>query len=208
MADMQSFIADPVIADLAASPLAGHRERGTFGASPEGGPGVTLSERFGLAIAEATAWRGSETRIRLAIKSAAGLSLRTEPGAGVIKGETAAFNIGPGRYLVSGTKDGLVAALDAASGGDGTVTDLSHGRSAIRIDGPQSRWVLAKLFPVDFADEVFAKGNGVATAHHDILAQIQRVGADAFDVYVFRSFARSFWHLLCRSAGEVGYRVD
>ncbi|WP_193176694.1 sarcosine oxidase subunit gamma [Oricola nitratireducens] len=208
MAEVPSFIADPVLRDHAASPLAGHLVLGEFGAVSDDGPGVVLSERFGLAIAEAAAWNGVEAKLRAAIKTATGLALKTAPGTGTMKKGASAFNIAPGRWLVSGGTDDLVAALDAAAGENGTVTDLSHGRTVIRIDGPKSRRVLSKLFAIDFADAAMAKGDGFATVHHDIFAQIQRVGDDAFDVYVFRSFALSFWHLLCRSAEEVGYRVD
>lgn len=208
MADTASFISDPVIADHAVSPLAGHYTRGTFGAAENGGPGVVLAERFKMAIAEVAAWRGSETKLRSAIKQATGLTLKAAAGSGAVKEDVAAFNIAPGRWLVSGNAPDLAAALHAAAGDNGTVTDLGHGRTVIRIDGEKSRHVLAKLFAVNLADEALAKGSGLATAHHDIHAQIQRVGPNTFDVYVFRSFARSFWHLLCRCCEEVGYRVD
>ena len=68
----------------------------------------------------------------------------------------------------------------------GTVTDLSHGRTAIRIAGPKAEWVLAKFFAIDFSLPAFPVGSGLSTVHHDIFAQIQRSGADQFDIYVFR----------------------
>jgi len=208
MAKLPSFIADPVIADHADSPLAGHHAPGEYGATSVDGPGVVLSERFGISTAEAVAWRGAEAKMRAAIKKASGVTLETAPGSGACTKEGAAFNIAPGRWLVSGDKPDLVATLGEAVGQHGSVTDLSHGRTVIRIDGEKSRRVLAKLFAVNLADDGLAKGDGLATAHHDIHAQIQRVDLNAFDLYVFRSFAQSFWHLLCRSAEEVGYRVD
>jgi sarcosine oxidase subunit gamma len=67
--------------------------------------------------------------------------------------------------------------------------------------------VLSKLFAIDFALLAFPVGSGVATVHHDIFAQIQRTGEDAFDAYVFRSFARSFWKMLGHAAEEAGYEV-
>ena len=208
MAEIPGFVADPVIADHADSPLAGHYVRGDFYVSGKAEPEVVLAERFGLAIAEVAAWRGAEAKMRTAIKSATGMALEAEPGSGACTDTACAFGIGPGRWLVSGQRPGLFAALAQASGDHGTVTDLSHGRTVVRIDGERSRRVLAKLFAVNLADEALGIGSGLATAHHDIHAQIQRVGPTAFDIYVFRSFARSFWHLLRRSAEEVGYRVD
>ncbi|MAZ17699.1 MAG: sarcosine oxidase subunit gamma [Ahrensia sp.] len=207
MAEPKSFIADHVLAKHAASPLAGHVDSGEFGALRDEGPGVILSERFGLSIAEVAAWKGGESKCRAAIKAAAGLTLKTAPGSGTAKPAVGAINIAPARWLVSGEDTELVAKLADEVGDYGSVVDLSHGRSVIRIDGPKSRWVLAKLFAIDFSEEAFAKGDGLSTVHHDFMVQIQRTEDDAFDIYVFRSFARSFWHLLCRSSEEVGYRV-
>lgn len=207
MAERKSFVADPVIAKFAVSPLERHREAGEFGALRDKGPGVLLSERFGLSIAEVAAWSGAESKGRAAIKTATGLTLKVAPGSGTVKSQATAFNIAPARWMVSGEDADLVGKLSDAIADDGSVTDISHGRTVLRIDGSESRWVLAKIFAVDFSEEAFARGDGLATAHHDILAQIQRVDADAFDIYVFRSFARSFWRLLRHSAEEVGYRV-
>ena len=207
MADTLSFVADPVIRDHAASPLAGHYQLGEFGALPEDGEVLTLSERFALSIAEVAAWRGSEDATLAAIASATGLTLAPGPGAGACSDTAAAFNIAPRRWLVTGNDAALVARLADSVGESGTVTDLSHGRTIIRIEGKRSRWVLAKIFAVDLSEDRLEEANGLSTAHHDIFAQIQRVGPDAFDIHVFRSFARSFWELLRRSAEEAGYRV-
>jgi len=137
-----------------------------------------------------------------------GLALPDGAGGGVAGSTRAAFGVGPGRFLVVDQAEGLAATLSAAITSEtGTVTDLSHGRTAIRISGPQAEWVLAKLFAIDFALPAFPLGAGRATAHHDIFAQIQRTAEDAFDLYVFRSFARSFWTTLCHAAEEVGYEV-
>ncbi|MAS04378.1 MAG: sarcosine oxidase subunit gamma [Ahrensia sp.] len=207
MAEPKSFIADPVLAKQAVSPLAGHVQTGEFGALRDEGPGVILSERFGLSIVEVAAWKSGESKCRAAIKAATGLTLKTAPGSGTVKPDTTAFNIAPARWLVSGEDAEHVAKLAESIGDNGSVVDLSHGRSVLRIDGRKSRWVLSKLFAIDFAEEAFAKADGLSTIHHDFMVQIQRADDDAFDIYVFRSFARSFWHVLCRSSEEVGYRV-
>lgn len=207
MADAPSYIADPVHPEYAASPLAGHLEKGDFGAQSADEPGVTLSERVGLSICEIAAWRGEEETAVAAIGKVSGLKVKADAIAGMFTETANAFTIAPGRWLVAGTAPGLVARLADEAGSSATVTDLSHGRVIIRVDGARSRWVLSKLFAIDLADEAFQPGAGCATQHHDIFAQIQRTGPDAFDICVFRSFARSFWHMLCRSAEEVGYRV-
>ncbi|MEP5358976.1 MAG: sarcosine oxidase subunit gamma family protein, partial [Nitratireductor sp.] len=126
-----------------------------------------------------------------------------------IDGTKAAFGFAPGKFLLVDQKEGLAAVLGAAVGVEtGTVTDLSHGRTALRLAGPKAEWVLAKFFALDFSQTAFPLGVGRATSHHDIFAQIQRSGAEQFDLYVFRSFARALWTALCHASKETGYRVE
>ncbi|WP_274424182.1 sarcosine oxidase subunit gamma [Chelativorans sp. YIM 93263] len=168
---------------------------------------ITLSEVTPLSIVEAACWPGLNERLTAAIQEVTGLSVDTTPNAGVVGRGTAAFSIGPDRYLVSGEEDLSARLARVLSEETGTVTDLSHGRTTFRVSGTRAEWVLSKLFAIDFSPAVFPVGEGRATAHHDIFAQIQRSDAAQFDLYVFRSFARAFWNTLCTAAEEVGYEV-
>jgi methylglutamate dehydrogenase subunit D len=136
------------------------------------------------------------------------LAIADSPRAGAVAGPRAGFGIAPGQWLIVDQAEGLAERLaDAIDIETGTVTDLSHGRTAVRISGPKAEWVLAKFFAIDFSLPAFPVQAGCATAHHDIFAHIQRTGDDAFDLYVFRSFARSFWQALCHATEETGYEV-
>ena len=143
-----------------------------------------------------------------AIVRIAGFPLPDGAGAGFANGTVSAFGFAPGRFLVVHQEDDLAGRFASAIASDiGAVTDLSHGRTALGISGPKAEWVLSKLFAVDFSLPAMPVGCGMSTAHHDIAAQIQRAGDDRFDLYVFRSFARAVWKLLCRASEEVGYEV-
>lgn len=172
------------------------------------GHGVTLSELAPGSIVQVAAWPGEEKKLIAAIASITGVKLADGAGAGAVSDRYAAFGFAPGRFLVTDTSEGLATSLTGAvTPAIGTVTDLSHGRTAIRIAGAKAEWVLAKLFAVDFSLPAFPVGCGVSTTHHDIFTQIQRSGSDRFDLFVFRSFARSFWKMLCHASDEVGYEV-
>jgi methylglutamate dehydrogenase subunit D len=172
------------------------------------GVGVVLSETQPGSIVQVAAWHGEEKAVIAAIRSAAGLSLPDGAGGGVSADGKAAFGIAPGKFLVVSDDEGLAdSLLQAIPISIGTVTDLSHGRTALRIAGPKAEWVLAKFFAIDFSLPAFPLGSGIATNHHDIFAHIQRSGPDRFDLYIFRSFARSFWTALCHASEEVGYEV-
>lgn len=181
-------------------------------AGPDG-VGVTLSELQPGSIVQLAAWPGAEAAMIAIIRQATGLELSERPGGGTAGGaadETkAAFGFAPGKFLAMNQDEGLAQTLAKEVHPEtGTVTDLSHGRTAIRVAGPRAEWVLAKFFAIDFSEPAFPAGSGLSTVHHDIFAQIQRSGPDQFDLYVFRSFARSFWTALCRASEEVGYEVE
>jgi len=189
------------------SPLAPVYLHGRHGNS-EGAAGVTLSETPPGSIVQIGAWPGREAAVLAAATAVLGVPLANLPRAGAVSGHRAIFGIGSGLWLASDQVEDLGNRLLAAIGTqDGTVTDLSHGRIALRIAGPQAEWVLSKLFALDFAPDAFPVEAGRATALHDIFVQIQRTREYAFDLYVFRSFARSFWTALCHASEEVGYEV-
>lgn len=172
------------------------------------GTGVTLSEIAPGSLVQLAAWSGSEKQLMTKIASVTGLKLADGAGAGAVSERYAAFGFAPGKFIVTDTSEGMAAGFAAVvTPAIGTITDLSHGRTAIRIAGPKAEWVLAKLFAVDFSLAAFPVGSGISTAHHDIFAQIQRSGPERFDIYVFRSFAHSFWKMLGHAADEVGYEV-
>lgn len=174
----------------------------------EHGVGVYLSETQPGSIVQVAAWPGQTPALVAAIGKATGLPLGAEPRAGAFTADKAAFGIAPGAFLVVDQAEGLSARLLAEVSMEiGTVTDLSHGRTALRIEGAKAEWVLSKFFALDFSVAAFPVGEARSTSHHDVLAQIQRTGDDRFDLYVFRSLARSFWTALCHASEEVGYEV-
>ena len=175
----------------------------------EHGVDVILSETRPGSILQLAAWPGQEKRLIEIINKVTGLVLPEGPGGGASSGTRAAFGFAPGKFTVVDEAEGLGQAFAGSiTPAIGTLTDLSHGRTAIRIAGPKAEWVMAKFFAIDFALPAFPLGAGRSTNHHDIFAQIQRSGADQFDIYVFRSFARSFWKALCHASEEVGYEVQ
>ena len=189
------------------SPLGPAWHPGTHG-NVAGGIGVRLSETRPGSIVQVAAWPGSEKAVIAAIKAATGLALPDGAGGGVVRPTSAAFGFAPGKFMVVDQAEGLEATMAAALSPDhGVVTGLSHGRTALRLSGTKAEWVMAKFFAIDFAIAAFPVGAGRSVSHHDVFAQIQRTAPDAFDIYVFRSFARAFWTALCHGAEEVGLEV-
>jgi methylglutamate dehydrogenase subunit D len=121
---------------------------------------------------------------------------------------SAAFKIAPNRWFLSGSEALRDAIASKIKADEASLFDLTHGRSSFLITGEKATWVLAKLFPIDFDLTAFPIQSGVATTHHGTFTQIYRAYENTFELYVFRSFARSFWHTLSTASTEVGYVVE
>ena len=88
----------------------------------------------------------------------------------------------------------------------GTVLDLSHARTCIRIAGPAARDLLARHVTIDLRPRSFAEGQAVTTAVGS-LAVFLLARPEGFDLIVFRSFALALWEELLVSAEQFGAEV-
>lgn len=117
---------------------------------------------------------------------------------------------GPDQYFVQAESRGegaLAQELGVLLSGSGSVSDQSHGRVVIRLNGPKVRAVLAKGSPVDFHTDAFAVGQSALTQMAHVGVHVTRVAVDSYDLSVFRGFSESFWEWLTEQSEEFGYLV-
>lgn len=112
---------------------------------------------------------------------------------------------GPGQWFIVG--DGVkthaeMAALVAALQPDAFGIDQSAGRVRLRACGPMVERMLAKGTAVDLAADRFPLGHATTTLVGHIAVHLTRVGDDAFELMVLRSFAQSLWDDLARMSAE------
>jgi sarcosine oxidase subunit gamma len=172
------------------SALAGIAKPGRFGAD-KGTPGIALSVHHPLSTVAVIARKGKSKALGEALAKQRGLDVRWA---------------GPDQYFVIG--DGaLYADLKKKLAGLASVSDQSHGRIVIRIEGPKARAVLAKGTPVDLHASEFPVGKSALTQMAHVGVHVTRVGEDAFELSLFRGFAESFWEWLTLMSEEFGYQV-
>ncbi len=191
------------------SPLDGIAVAGRFGrlGDAEEPPGVVLSSRTCTGLCQVNAWPDTDKKVSAKIEAVTKLKLNghfASPG----DDDHAIMPIGPGRYLVYSTKADLELRLRKTIKPEmGPVVGLSHGRIIVRITGDKAEWVLSKGIAVDFSLGAFPVETSIAANHHETGLTIRRIDKSTFDIFVFTSLARSFWHWLEKAAGEVGYEV-
>ena len=87
------------------------------------------------------------------------------------------------------------------------ITDLSHSRAAIQIQGDNAIDVLKKGSPLNFNEDQFSVNSSANTTYNGINILIDFINLDpkTLNIYSLRSFGGSFYHSITDSALEYGY---
>lgn len=181
--------------------LAALCRRGSYGAQ-SAQPGITLSERRGLTMIDL---RGSPQRAEFlaGALTALGVQPPLAPNTSVSREDGTILWLGPDQWLLIG--DCFHEALPLAGG---FLTDVSHGRAALRISGPRARELLAKGCNVDLHPTKFLPGQCAQTSIARVSILLHLTNAEGyFDLYCARSYAGSLWQWLTEAAAEFGYQV-
>ena len=88
---------------------------------------------------------------------------------------------------------------------DFAITDISHSRAVIQIQGDQAKEILKKGSPINFNE--IGLNQCAGTVFHGITIIIDSISnePDTFNLLVLRSFGESFYHHITDSALEFGY---
>ncbi len=117
---------------------------------------------------------------------------------------------GPEEFLLIGDDPtDRAAMLRTLIGAEiGSVTDLSHARCRIHIEGAKCRTVLNKLFALDLREAAFAIGDVAMSGTHHVPSTLHRLGADSFDLYVFSTYAYDQLATVLDAAQEYGVALQ
>jgi sarcosine oxidase subunit gamma len=117
---------------------------------------------------------------------------------------------GPEEFMVISDPLGELAVDVAAtlrqsiSAEVGSVTNLSHARCCIHIDGPECLATLSKLFALDLRENAFPVHEIRLSGHHHVPCTLHRLGLTEFDLYVFSTYAYDQLATLLDAALEYG----
>ena len=109
---------------------------------------------------------------------------------------------GPAQWFLVLDEAADLSEIAGKLAGIAHVVDQTHGRTRLRIRGPEVRRVLAKGTAVDLHRQAFAVGHATMTLLGHIGANLVRTGEDEFELLVLRGFAESLWHELKVMSGE------
>jgi heterotetrameric sarcosine oxidase gamma subunit len=150
---------------------------------------------------------------KVVVKGAVDTNLVTQlsaisPGRSTLRGTVRIGSVRPNEWLYLGPMDAVAAAVaDLDLTGHTAVTDVTHGRSAVRIRGVAAVELLERCCSLDFSDVMFP-GDAIATAAvAGVRCDIIRsdIEHDRSYVLVFdRSYAEYMTRILTEIATEFG----
>ena len=168
---------------------------------------VRLSEIRPGSILQVSAWPDTLAAVEAVITDLLGVQAPTV-GMALADPNLTVAAISPGRFLISGMAPDLAARFEAAlPSEDGAVTDLSHGRVILRLDG-EAAALLAAAVAIDLDPSVFPPGRVAQTMVHYIDIVLHRLTRTRFDIWVLRGFAESLAEWLLDAGAEMGIAFE
>ena len=166
---------------------------------------LKISENKNLLIAQIVQYKNSSVSFESI--DVDGLKLKNEPLTVVFNDNTRIMWNGPKNWLLVSTKKDLMKnILNEFVDTDFAITDLSHSRAIIEIEGKETIEVLKKGCPFNFNS--LEKNNSINSTYNGIAITVDMLHDNPNKVRLFalRSFGESLYHSITDASLEFGFK--
>ena len=166
---------------------------------------LKISEIKNLLIVQIVQYKNSSISIENI--NVDGLNFKDEPLNVANNSETRILWNGPKNwFLISTKKDLLKTVLETCKDTDFAVTDLSHSRAIIELEGQEAMEVLKKGCPFNF--NTLVKNNSINSTYNGIAFMVDMLDdkPNKLRLFTLRSFGESFYHSITDASLEFGYK--
>ena len=167
---------------------------------------LKISEIKNLLIVQIVQYKNSTVSIES--EDIDGLKLKDEPLRVVNNNDTRILWNGPKNWLLVSTKKDLFRNVSQNfKETDFAITDLSHSRAIIQIEGQDVKEVLKKGCPFNF--NTLEKNNSINSVYNGIAFTVDMLDdkPDKVRLFALRSFGESLYHSITDSCLEFGYKA-
>jgi len=167
---------------------------------------LKISEIKNLLIVQIVQYKNSTVSIES--EDIDGLKLKDEPLRVVNNNYTRILWNGPKNWLLVSTKKDLFRNVSQNfKETDFAITDLSHSRAIIQIEGQEVKEVLKKGCPFNF--NTLEKNNSINSVYNGIAFTVDMLDdkPDKVRLFALRSFGESLYHSITDSCLEFGYKA-
>ena len=137
-----------------------------------------------------------------------GLKLKNEPLTVIYNDNTRIMWNGPKNWLIVSTKKDIIKNnLKEFKDTDFAVTDLSHSRAIIEIEGKETIEVLKKGCPFNF--NILQNNNSINSTYNGITITVDKLNDNPNKIRLFalRSFGESLYHSITDASLEFGFKT-
>ena len=141
------------------------------------------------------------------IESIDGLELKDEPMKVACNNDTRILWNGPKNWLIVSTKRDLLSNItELFKETDFAITDLSHSKAIIEIEGQEVKEVLKKGCPFNF--NKLEKNKSINSTYNGIALTVDMIddNPDKVRLFALRSFGESLYHSITDASLEFGYK--
>jgi len=187
------------------SALANVHSTGQFGDHEGKNNLLRISEVKNLLIVQIVHYKSS--KISFESIDIDGLKLKDEPLKVINNDETRILWNGPKNWLlISKKKDLLKNISQNFKETDFAVTDLSHSKAIIEIEGKDVKEVLKKGCPFNF--NTLEKNNSINSTYNGIAITVDMINdnPDKVRLFALRSFGESLYHSITDASLEFGFK--
>ena len=166
---------------------------------------LKIFERKNLLIVQIVQFKNSSSLIKEI--NIDGLNFIDEAQKVSSNNDTRILWCGPKNWLLTSKKKDLIKTIQKTfNESDFAITDLSHSRAIIELEGKNSKEVLKKGCPFDFNE--LKKDNCVNSVFNGIAITIDMINDETNKVMLFalRSFGQSLYHSITDASLEFGYK--
>ena len=136
-----------------------------------------------------------------------GLKLKNEPLSVSNNTDTRILWNGPKNWLLVSTKKDLLTNISKNfKETDFAITDLSHSKAIIEIEGKDAKEVLKKGCPFNF--NTLEKNNSINSTYNGIAFTVDMLddNPDKIRLFALRSFGESLYHSITDASLEFGFK--
>ena len=166
---------------------------------------LKIFERKNLLIVQIIQFKNSSSSIKEI--NIDGLNFIDEAQKVSSNNDTRILWCGPKNWLLTSKKKDLIETIQKTfNESDFAITDLSHSRAIIELEGENSKEVLKKGCPFNFNE--LKKNNCANSVFNGITITIDMIDDDTNKVRLFalRSFGQSLYHSITDACLEFGYK--
>lgn len=171
-----------------------------------GDVGVVIQPRVLGSLMLVGTWTGAGEALQAELSRHLGFAAPSRTGQVAQDAHHCVMRVAPEEFWVlqDSLPDGGQAWRQRVPADVGTVSDLSHARSAFVLEGKGCLTLLSKMLALDLREATFPVGEVRHSAHHHVPWLLHRKGTHHFDVFVMTTYARDALHATLDAAQELG----